>query len=168
MYKEAYLMKTRYIKTVIAVTMLIAICISGTVLAGDGWEIGIVARVNNADNRIIIGQMTGATDDADAVHDVPAFLSGEIMAYVDLDGKAYWRDIREECNTQCMKKWALIVESASEGDEVNLNWEGSDLPDGVSLVLVDLSTGSRIDMSHEKGYSYRNSGLRKFTIEAAR
>lgn len=152
-------------KTVMAIAIMAITFISaGVSYAGSGWQFEITAKVLNAENRLVVGQEPDASDGLDGMYDVPALLSGDIQAYIDLEGDTYWKDIKEACAAPCKKTWTLVVESWAEGQTVELGWKPSGMPAGVRMVLTDMATGEEIDMKKEQGYAYVNRGRREFTV----
>lgn len=139
------------------------------VFADDGWQIDIRVSVLNAENRLSIGQRPDAQDGIDGRYDVPALLSGDIMAYIELNGREYWRDIKSDCEiSPCNKQWDIFVESELEGKTINLKWNPSDLPHGINITLTDTVTGTIIDMKKQSSYAYENTGKRQFRVEVQR
>jgi hypothetical protein len=136
-------------------------------LAQEGWQTDIKASVLDAQNRLSIGQKPDAADGPDAKYDVPAFLSGDIMAYIEEpEGKKYWRKFRSYCEgNPCSKKWDISIESGLRGEIIKLNWNSSRFPSGLKISLVDTATGGVIDMQVQNEYSYKNIGKRKFQVE---
>jgi len=133
------------------------------------WEMNIIARVLNAENKLTIGQRADATDGMDGRYDVPALLAGDIKAYIELEGQKYWKDIRQTCNTACKKAWNMLIESEIKGQIIELSWDLSDIPDNANLILIDTETGKVIDMNlvpHK--YTYKNLGRREFIVEVER
>ena len=134
--------------------------------AQDGWQIDIKAGILDAENRLSIGQKSDAADGPDARYDVPAFLSGDIMAYIEEpEGKRYWRKFRSYCEEYpCTKKWDISIESYWRGEIIKLSWNFSSLPSEMKIRLVDTATGDVIDMQMQNEYSYKNIGKRKFQV----
>ncbi|RJQ49686.1 MAG: hypothetical protein C4538_01710 [Nitrospiraceae bacterium] len=157
------MIKTTAITSVAVIMMLVC---ASTSLAGDAWEMIITAYVNDAENRLIIGQRPDAREGIDGEHDVPALLAGDIMAYLELEGQEYWKDMRETCLTQCVRTWNVFVESELIGETVGLEWDAAGIPDDIAVTLTDTLSGSVIDMKMEEGISYENTGDRDFVVEA--
>ena len=154
--------KTIIILTIIIIQILI---ISNVLFAGDKWQMNIIAKVQNAENRLTIGQSLDASDLIDGRYDVPALLAGDIEAYIELENDKYWKDIRKTCNASCNKTWNIIVESSVQEHLIELIWNSSDIPDNAGMVLIDKKTGKKIDMISSHEYIYKNTGKREFTVE---
>lgn len=134
-------------------------------IANDAWEMTITAYINDAENRVIIGQRPDAREGIDGVYDVPALLSGDIMAFTELEGQEYWKDIRETCISQCVRTWNIYVDSVLTGETVGLEWDASAVPDDISITLTDTLSGHVFDMNKEEAIAYENSGERAFVLE---
>ena len=155
------------IKSIIITTIIIiqVLIISNLLFAGDKWQMNITAKVQNAENRLTIGQRPDASDLIDGRYDVPALLAGDIEAYIELEDDKYWKDIRKACVTKCKKKWNIIVESALQGYIIKLSWNSLDIPDNTGMVLVDMNNGVATDMKLSNEYIYKTTGKREFTVE---
>lgn len=129
------------------------------------WEMSIKASILNAENRLVIGQRPDADDGINSAHDVPAFLAGDIRAYINLEDIKYWQDIKAPCNSQCTKAWNILVESPVSGETVELVWNKSNVPDDIDLILLDTATGEITDMKTQDRKAYTNTGEREFIIE---
>jgi type 1 fimbria pilin len=140
---------------------------TGPAFAGGAWEMEITAQVQDATNRLVIGQAADATEGKDGRYDIPALLGGDIRAYLDLEGEAYWKDIREACDGACEKVWTITVESGLAGETVTLAWDAASVPEGASLVLTDESTGGTVDMGQASSYHFENTGTRTFTVRVS-
>lgn len=150
---------------IITASLLLLLC--SIVFASDGWQTDIKVSVLNAENRLTIGQNPDATDGIDGRYDIPAFLAGDIQAYIELDGEQYWKDIKSACGVGlCTKQWDIFVESELEGKDINLNWNLVNLPSDMNVTLTDTATGTIIDMKKQSSYTYENIGKRQFTVEA--
>ena len=125
----------------------------------------ITAKVQNAENRLTIGQKSDASDLIDGRYDVPALLAGDIEAYIELEGDKYWKDIRQACNAACKKTWNIVVESEVQGQSIELIWKSSDIPDNAEMVLMDRKTSKKTDMTLSHEYIYENTGKREFIVE---
>ena len=154
-------------KAIITAAAITVMSISTNVSACEnGWNLSIKAKVFNAENRLVIGQVSGAGDGIDGRYDVPALLAGGIRAYIELEGREYWKDIRESCDIQCQKGWNIFVESRALGEIVELGWNPSDIPDAVNVILIDTATGEITDMKTEHNKAYENTGKRAFIVKA--
>lgn len=151
----------------IGAAIIIQIILPGILSAQDGWEMNIKAKYLNAENKLVIGQRTDASDVIDGRYDVPALLSdGVIKAYMELEGDQYWKDIKKTCPTPCLKAWHILVESEDMGGIIELSWDPVNIPNNTSIVLIDQGTGKRMDMNLEQyRYTYENSGRREFMVE---
>ncbi|MEW6214946.1 MAG: hypothetical protein AB1478_07075 [Nitrospirota bacterium] len=150
----------------IMIAAILLLLLYSAVYAGDDWQVGIKVSVLNAENRLSIGQRPDATDGIDGRYDVPALLSGDIMAYIELEGGKYWRDIKGVCEIQpCTKEWNIFVESELEGKLINLKWNPSDLPLDMNITLTDTAIGVVIDIKKQSVYEYENTGKRQFRVE---
>ncbi len=143
------------------------VILAQSVMAGD-WEARIIASTSTgAENRLTFGQRSNATDGFDGRYDMPAFLSGDIMAYFphpewDTPAENFWRDIKAP---DPQKTWLFYVESVLSGDTLSLTWDSSKLPENYNVFLIDNLTGDWVDMTGQSSYSYANDGPRGFTIE---
>jgi hypothetical protein len=157
----------RRIKNVlILIGLLSLISLSNAIFAGDGWQIEIKASVLNAENRLSIGQRPDATDGIDGRYDIPALLSGDIMAYIELVDREYWKDIKGMCEREaCTKNWDIIIDSDLTGENIKLNWNPHYLPSDMNVTLADITTGNVIDMKKQSSYVYKHIGKRKFRLE---
>lgn len=146
---------------------LLCLFSAGTVYCSDEWMMQIRVRSLDAQNKLIIGQRADATDRIEGRYDVPALPGGDIDAYLYLEGKQYWKDIKNTCNTRCRKTWNISVESSTRGEDVKLSWSLPDIPDNASIILIDKQTGVVTDMiSKQYEYIYKNSGKKEFTVVA--
>ena len=136
--------------------------------AGESWQADIKVNLKDAENRLSIGQRSDATDGRNARYDVPAILSGDIMAYIEEpEGGKYWRKIKGSCGGHpCTKKWDVLVESKSAGQIIKLSWNPSSFPPGMTILLTDGATGDVVNMQAQAEYSCKNAGKRKFQVEA--
>jgi hypothetical protein len=148
---------------IITASLLLLLC--SIVFASDEWQTDIKVSVLNAENRLTIGQRPNATDGIDGRYDIPAFLAGDIQAYIELEGQKYWKDIRSETGN---KTWNFFVESELTGEYIQLRWNPAQIPSDVHIMLTDTATGTAIDMKSRSSYSYANAGERQFVIEAKR
>lgn len=149
---------------IITASLLLLLC--NIVFAVDGWQTDIKVSIMNAENRLTIGQRPDATDGIDGKYDIPAFLAGDIQAYIELDGEQYWKDIKSACGVGlCTKQWDIFVESELKGKTINLKWNPLELPLDMNITLTDTVTGIVIDMKKQSSYSYENTGKRQFVIE---
>lgn len=136
--------------------------------AEDDWQLNIKAKILEAENRFVIGQMHDASDWIDGRYDIPALLSGDIRAYIKFEDDKLWKDIKKSCEDLCQKTWDIFVESPIVGNEVGLTWNLLDIPDNISINLLDRETGKIIDMKTDNEYSFKNTGEREFTVEVYR
>jgi hypothetical protein len=137
--------------------------------AGESWQADIKVGVIDAENRLSIGQRPDATDGWNARYDVPAILSGDIMAYIEeSEGGKYWRKFKGCCARRlCIRKWDVLVESDLKGQIIKLSWDPSSFPPAMTifLMLMDEATGDVVNMQAQPEYSYKNTGKRKFQVE---
>lgn len=157
------------IKRVIIMIVALAIMLVNADIsaAENSWEMGIKAKALNAENRLTIGQRPDASDGIDSRYDVPALLAGDIEAYTEIENNKYWKNIKESCNTPCKKTWDIFVESKTLGQIMELSWDSLNIPDDISIILIDTATGKIVDMKKEQHkYTFENRGKRKFIIEA--
>jgi hypothetical protein len=148
-------------------TAILGLLLYALASAEDVWQANIKVSLKDAENSLSIGQRPDATDGWDARYDVPAILSGDIMAYIEEpDGGKYWRKFRSPCGMRlCTKDWDVLVESDSKGQIIKLNWNLSSFPPGMTIFLLDEATGDVVDMQAQANYSYKNTGKRKFQVE---
>lgn len=132
--------------------------------AASAWETRLSVRAGSGENRLSFGQRSGATAGVDGQYEVPALLGGNLMAWFDLEGGAYWRDIKGFQAGQ-QTTWILQVESTQMAAVVQLSWPNAALPGG-TLVLRDLTTGAQVNMKQQSSYSYNNAGPRQFQLVA--
>lgn len=155
------------IKKLIIPAVIMAVLSAANIGAFENiWEMSIKASILNAENRLVIGQRPEADDGINGTHDIPAFLAGDIRAYINLEDIKYWQDIKEPCNSQCTKTWNLFVESPVSGETVEVVWNTSYVPDNIDLILIDTATGEITDMKTRDRTAYTNTGKREFIIEA--
>jgi hypothetical protein len=152
---------------IIGATIIIQIILAGVLNAQDEWEMNIKGKCLNAENRLVIGQRTDASDVIDGRYDVPALLSeGLIKAYMDLEGGQYWKDIKKTCNAPCSKTWNIHVESEDLGEIIELSWDPVHIPANIGIILIDQGTGKTVAMNLEPYvYTYKNPGRREFKVE---
>ena len=160
------MMTKMMIRACLVITGLILIlAASGAVFAEDGWQADIHVRVLNAENRVVIGQMPDATDGIDGKYEVPAILAGDIKAFTWTDDKTMWKDIKGICGSSCVRTWDLMVDSALEGETIEVTWDSRSFPADASVTLVDTETGTSVNMLENSGYRYTNQGASQFRIE---
>jgi hypothetical protein len=149
-------------------TAILGLLLYALASAEDGWQADIKVTIMDAENRLSIGQRPDATDGWNARYDVPAILSGDIMAYIEEpEGGKFWRKFKRSCGGDiCTKNWDLLVESDLRGQIIKLNWDPSSFPPGMTILLTDGATGDVINMQAQAGYSCKNAGKRKFQVEA--
>lgn len=140
------------------------IVMAGPVRAQDEWQLEIQVRVQNAGNRLIIGQTLGASDAVDGRYDVPALLNGDVQAYMTLSGQQLWKDMRTICTGSCRKQWNIIVESPLTDELVSIGWDPEQIPSGISMVLLNMETGGQVDMNRESGMAFANKGMSELVI----
>ena len=140
------------------------------VSAQESWQTDIKVSVLDAQNRLSIGQKIEASDGWNARFDVPALLSGDIMAYLEEPaGRKYWRKFRGSCDGRpCIKTWDAIVESELKDQVIKMEWNPSSFPMEMAISLIDESTGNVINMKTQTEYTYNNIGTRKFRVEVQR
>jgi hypothetical protein len=155
-------MKRKIVYSILVVALLL---VTAVCYGGEAWQMEITASVQNAANRLVIGQAVDATGGIDGRYDVPALLSGDIQAYLDLEGEAYWRDTRDVCSGPCEKTWTVTVASSLAGETVTLRWNPSSVPGEAGLALTDETTAETVDMTKAGAYSYQNTGTRVFTLK---
>jgi hypothetical protein len=132
---------------------------------GEAWQMEVTAGAGNATNRLVVGQAVDATEGIDGRYDIPALLSGDIQAYLDLEGEAYWKDIRDVCSGPCERTWTVMVLSSLADETVTLRWNSSSMPGVTALALTDETTAETVDMTATREYSYQNTGARNFTLK---
>lgn len=155
------------IKTLFILVSILLLCFfsAGSIYGSDEWMLHIRVKALDAQNRLIIGQKTDAVDGIEGRYDVPALLSGDIGAYINLEGNHYWKDIRQTCDAYCRKTWNISIESAIQGEVVTLSWSSPDVAATTHIILIDKETGMVTDMiSGQYEYAYENSGKREFTV----
>ncbi len=158
--------KKNLIIIVSIVTIILIMQLTGFLYAQNGWEMNITMKLLNAKNRLTIGQRPDASDAVDGKYDVPALLSGDIKAYMELESNKYWKNIKESCNPPCKKAWNIFVDSEAWGQIIEVSWNSLNIPYDVSIILIDTATGEVIDMKTEQHeYAYENTGRREFIVE---
>jgi hypothetical protein len=155
-------MKRKIVYSILVVSLLLG---SAVCYGEDAWEMEITASVQNAANRLVIGQAADATEGVDGRYDIPALLSGDIQAYLDLEGEAYWKDMRDVCSEPCERTWTVTVISPLADETVILRWNPSSMPGVAALILTDEATAETVDMRTTGAYSYHNTGVRTFTLK---
>ncbi|RJQ18919.1 MAG: hypothetical protein C4560_06810 [Nitrospiraceae bacterium] len=150
-------------KSVIALAALLIMNVNISE-AEDKWEIDIKANLNNAENILTIGTSPDASDGPDGGYDVPALLSGDIRAYLKIEDKQYWKDIKGS-DGMSLKTWTFSVESNILRQTVKLKWTTSAIPTDTNLFLMDKVTGKTVDMKNTASIQYKNTGSREFLIE---
>lgn len=127
-----------------------------------GWEARLVVSAGTAKNKLVFGQMPGATDGYDGRFEVPAMLSGTVKAYFEGQGaRLLWRDIKSLSGT---KSWPLNIEAADGNANITVKWSQSNIPVNYNVTLFDTATGSSVNMSSSSFYTYKNNGPRKLII----
>ncbi len=149
---------------ILTVSLILSLIFANVTFAEDGWDAALTIKVLNAENKLSFGQRPDATDGIDGRYDVPALLSGDVMAYFLLDETKYWRDIKAITNGES-KTWHLWIESSLNGEIVEIEWTRGLLP--VNSIFIDNETGAVIDMKTQGSYTYPNNGQRRFRIETA-
>jgi hypothetical protein len=159
-------MKTKIaiIAAVLWLSLLSPVC------AQESWQADIKVSVSDAQNRLTLGQRVDATDGWNTKYDVPAVLSGDIMAYVEEPlGIKYWRKFKAPCEGRpCTKKWEVVIESDLGDQTIRMNWSFSSFPADMAISLIDGLTGNTIDMMTQTEYTYKNSGKRRFQVDVRR
>ena len=104
-------------------TAILGLLLYALASAEDGWQADIKVTMMDAENRLSIGQRPDAADGWNARYDVPAILSGDIMAYIEEpEGGKFWRKFKSSCGGHtCTKSWDLLVESDLRGQIIKLN-----------------------------------------------
>jgi len=158
-------------KTKIAImSAVLWLSLVSPVPAQESWKADIKVSVGDAQNRLTLGQKLAATDGWNTSYDVPAVLSGDIMAYFDDPaGSRYWRKFKAPCDKgPCIKKWDIIIESDLKEQTIRMGWSSSSFPADMAISLIDESTGDTINMMTQAEYAYKNGGKRKFQVEVRR
>lgn len=148
------------------ILLIVYLLFASPVLAVD-WEMNISAYTSTkAENRISLGQKTGATDGFDGRYDTPSYTEGDMSTYFPHPewGEAmdkFWRDIKAPGRE---KSWLFKVATPISG-QVTLIWSSTQIPFGYTALLVDLGGGGTIDMTTSSVYSYANNGERSFSVQ---
>lgn len=138
---------------------------TGTAYSSDDWMMQLRVKAGDARNTLIIGQKADAIDGVDGRYDVPAMLSGDIEAYLYVEGNKYWKDVKQTCSTDCRKIWSISIESSIPGEVISFSWDPQNIPSDKTLILIDKETGVVTDMlSGQREYAYENSGIREFIL----
>jgi hypothetical protein len=138
--------------------------------AQESWQTDIQVSVSDAQNRLSLGQKLDASDGWNTGYDVPALLSGDIMAYLEEPGdRKYWRKFKASCDGHpCIKKWDVVIESDLGDQTIKMEWNFSSFPADMAISLIDEFTGNTINMKTQTEYTYKNNGKRRFQVEAQR
>ena len=150
----------------LTLSILLPMLFGNSVCAEDGWEVSLIVSAHNVENTLYFGQRPDASDAVDGKYDVPALLSGDIKAYMELESNKYWKNIKESCIAPCKKAWNIFVDSEAWGQVIELSWNSLNITDDVNIILIDTATGEAIDMKTEQHeYTYENTGRREFIVE---
>lgn len=132
--------------------------------AENDWQVNIKAKILDVENRLVIGQGHEAGDGIDGRYDVPALLGGDIEAYIELEDNRFWKDIKKSCENTCQKMWNIFVESNAMGN-MELTWDLLNIPNDISINLLDTKTGEIINMKTNNKYPFENTGKRRLIVE---
>lgn len=151
--------------------IMLSFCLSQHVHAATtDWTIKINSSVGEYKSGITLGEFADASDGYDIKYDAPAHTaSAAVVAYFDhpewgLADTKFWYDIQSKGNT---RQWTFNTDSNLDGQELSLEWNFFNVPDGYQVTLTDTTTGQSVDMTSESSYSYVSGSLRKFTLSAA-
>jgi hypothetical protein len=137
------------------------------IASANEWEMTIKAKAGDAENKLVIGQRSDATDGIDGRFDVSAFLAGDIEAYIaDVNGEALWKDIKKACDDPCSKSWDLIVDSKTGSETVTVSWSMENISEDISFTLIDTTNGKSVDMMSHSSYAFTGDGQRRLLVEA--
>jgi len=136
----------------------------------------------SADIDNFFGAAADASEGFDTVYDLdePNIAPGD--SYVSLyftgsnQASRLANDIRSAAavqSTAAQQNWQFNVATNDTGETMTLNWDSQSLPSGYQFTLVDLETGTRIDMSAIDSYSYVVTGAQtasgpRFRIEVVK
>jgi hypothetical protein len=137
--------------------------------AWTGWFARIVVSYNNDAVRVTLGAATDAVDGYNVQYTERA-LPGYLMAYFyhpewGLETPYFAREMR---SINLPKEWTFYISSRFLYEDMEIRWDISRVPDTITLVLEDVTTGATVDMMEAVSYTYYNtdSAARTFRVTA--
>ena len=141
----------------------------------EGWLVRLaVVSPPYEDRCLILGEVKGATAGYDRMYDAErppqAPVAQQVRAYFprpQWGAGEYAVDMRGV--GAGLERWEFVVACAEAGRRVRVEWpEMVSVPKSMSLRLVDVDGGPKVDMRTSGGYEFEASeaGLRRFAVEA--
>jgi hypothetical protein len=138
--------------------------------AGSGWFAKITVSFGNDTSRVAIGAATDATDGFENYYTGRGIFSGYLMAYFyypewGLETPYFTSDVKSVYFPQ---EFTFYVSSRYTYRDTEIRWDTSRVPDTITLVLEDVTTGDTVDMMETSSYTYYNtsSAARSFRVTA--
>jgi hypothetical protein len=124
-----------------------------------GWLAKITVSYGNDSNKVTLGAAANAVDGFESSYAGRAVLTGYLMAYFHhpewgVDTDYFTRDMR---SVNLPQEWTLYVSSSYTYQDIKMFWDTSRVPDTVTLVLEDVTTGAQVDMMATPSYTYYNT-----------
>jgi hypothetical protein len=143
---------------------------SPSMAAWNGWVAKINVSFGDDSNKVIIGAATDAVDGFESRYTGRALLMGYVQAYFyypewGLETPYFTRDMR---SIYLPQEWTFYVSSRYTSRDMEMHWDTSRVPDTITLVLEDTTTGTTVNMMEASSYTYYNtdSAARTFRVTA--
>lgn len=138
--------------------------------AADGWRfrLAVRSRKGAADTYNFIGVSRSARDGADSqdVEKPPVPMGGTVALRLVENGRSLAQDLKSpEIGTS--KSWDFEVDTDLQQETLDLSWpDVSQLPSNLDARIEDLTTGRKISVRSQGGYSYNcgQGGTRRFRL----
>ena len=154
---------------VIAIFIVSLIFLEGMAPASPDWQITLNVTAGNAQNRLVLGADSTATDGYDNLWDTYALLGGDLQAYFphpewNMIHDVFQRDIRAHAPGQTIE-WSMTVEYPATGTDITISWDLSYIPSTYPVYLIDNQTNQQIDMRTSTQYTFIYNGTGTFRID---
>ncbi|MHC4278519.1 MAG: hypothetical protein ACYSTI_14565, partial [Planctomycetota bacterium] len=135
-----------------------------------GWLAKIRVSYANDENKIVLGAAPDAVDGFESRYAGRALLQGYVMAYFyhpewGVETPYFMRDMR---SIYLPQEWNFHVSSRFTNKDMEIRWDTSRVPDTITLVLEDTTTGDTVNMMETSSYTYYNTSTaaRTFRVTA--
>jgi hypothetical protein len=139
------------------------------VWAVSDWLAKIVVSYGNDSSKVALGASTVAVDGFEKRYIERAF-PGYLTAYFyypewGLETPYFARDMK---SIYLPQEWTFHVSSRFTSKDMEIRWDTSRVPDTITLVLEDVTTGATVNMMEASSYTYYNtdSAARAFRVTA--
>jgi hypothetical protein len=109
-----------------------------------GWLAKITILYGNDSNKVVLGAATNAVDGFENQYTGRAIITGNLAAYFHhpewgMDTPYFTSDVR---SVNLPQEWTFYVSSSYTNQDIKMFWDTSRVPDTITLVLEDVTTGA--------------------------